>query len=102
MMSLEEMPMTNEFTTTEAHALGTAAFHSGRSGAPAQDFEFMERYAAYCGANPELGSGLALLEAYGNGWLAEQRKRATRELAETGDFEDLPSVIEYRQSLGLN
>lgn len=73
--------MTNEFTPEEARALGTAAFHRGQSGAPCQDYEFMERYAAFCGDNPEIGSGLALLEAYGHGWLVAQRRNADKELA---------------------
>lgn len=87
-----------EFTPAEARALGVAAFHSGRSGAPCQDYVFMERYAAYCGDNPQIGAGLQLLEAYGRGWLGEQRKRAAAELAATGHFEELPSVIEHRQA----
>lgn len=67
-----------QFTTHDAARLGTAAFEAGGSSAPAQDADFMTLLAAR--VNPEFGSSLPLLTAFGDAWHAANHKASDKQL----------------------
>lgn len=86
-----------EFTVEAAYELGQTAHREGRNGIPAQDVEFCNRLAEHCKGQP-IGHSLPVLEAYAQGYYMAQRAEAVQELATTGLFEDLPSVVAMRQA----
>jgi hypothetical protein len=85
-----------ESTEETAYQIGRRTHASGGSSAPARSSEYMAHHAKHTSGKIGDPASEKLMSEFARGWHESAQEASTKELAETGAFEDAPSVQAYR------